>query len=262
MQLASLWAAQLTIRPSRRRFAAELTQVLSAMDNIRQRVATWAASLPLEVDAGSLYARCPTAHKWKATFRTVLVREASLWRMADLGAAFIDLVDSSRYLSARIVLRSACETSALLAYLNKKLNDVVSGQIDFDSFDEITKQLLLGGKNEDYFQPVNVLTALTHFAKDHPVILEIYNRLSEDAHPNAAGMIYGFSTSQPEIFLTSFSNRFSATDPIRSHTIASADLVFLCYEQQYNEIWPHKFEALEQWLRDNDQRLEALRARA
>ncbi|QNH14823.1 hypothetical protein HEP75_04296 [Xanthomonas sp. SI] len=229
------------------------------MHSIRQRVANWTASLPAEVDAGSLYARCPIAHKWKATFRILLVREASLWRMADLGAAFVDLVDSSKYLSARIILRSACETSALLAYLNKKLHDVVSGQVDFEAFNELTKQLLLGGKNEDYFPPVNVLTALTHFAKDHPTILEIYNRLSEDAHPNAAGMIYGFSTSQPDIFLTSFSNRFSATDPLKNHTVSSADLLFLCYEQQYNEIWPQRFEALEQWLRDNDQRLEALR---
>jgi len=179
--------------------------------------------------------------------------------MADLGASFIDLVDSSRYLSARIILRSACETSALLAYLNKKLDDVVSGKVDFETFNELTKQLLLGGKNDDYFPPVNVLTALTHFAKDHPTILEIYKRLSEDAHPNADGMIYGFSTSQPDIFLTSFSNRFSATDSLKNHTVASADLVFLCYEQQYNETWPQRFEALEQWLRENDQRLEALR---
>ncbi|MBB3813142.1 hypothetical protein GGR60_001742 [Xanthomonas arboricola] len=229
------------------------------MESIRQRVATWAASLPAEVDAGSLYERCPVAHKWKATFRTVLVREASLWRMADLGAAFVDLVDSGKYLSARIILRSACETSALLAYLNKKLHDVVSGQIDFDAFNELTNQLLLGGKNNDYFPPVNVLTALTHFAKDHPLILDIYNRLSEDAHPNAAGMIYGFSTSQPEIFLTSFSNRFSVLDPLKNHTVTSADLVFVCYEQQYNEIWPQRFETFEQWLRDNDQRLDALR---
>lgn len=179
--------------------------------------------------------------------------------MADLGASFIDLVDSSRYLSARIILRSACETSALLAYLNKKLHDVVSGKVDFESFNELTKQLLFGGKNDDHFPPVNVLTALTHFTKDHPTILEIYKRLSEDAHPNADGMIYGFSTSQPDIFLTSFSNRFSATDSLKNHTVASADLVFLCYEQQYNEIWPQKFEALEQWLRENDQRLETLR---
>ena len=229
------------------------------MDSIRQRVADWTASLPAEVDATSLYARCPIAHKWQATFRTVLVREASLWRMADLGAAFVELVDSNKYLSARIILRSACETSALLAYLNKKLHDVVTDKIDFEAFNEFTKQLLLGGKNDDYFPPVNVLTALTHFAKNHPTILEIYNRLSEDAHPNAAGMIYGFSTSQPEIFLTSFSNRFSVTDSLKNHTITSADLVFLCYEQQYNEIWPQHFEALEQWLRDNNQRLEALR---
>lgn len=236
--------------------------VKQTMDAIRQRVASWAASLPAEVDAGLLFTRCPIAHKWKATFRIVLVREASLWRMADLGSAFVGLVDSGKFLSARIILRSACETSALLAYLNKKLSDVVTGKIDFEAFNEVTKQLLLGGKNDDYYSPVNVMTALTHFAKDHPTILDIYNRLSEDAHPNAAGMIYGFSTSEPEVFLTRFSNRFSATDPIKRHTIASADLIFLIFEQQYNEDWPQRFEALEHWLRENDQQLEARRGNA
>jgi len=230
------------------------------MNSIRERIANWSASLPSELDVSSLYRRCPIAHKWKATFRIVLVRESSLWRMADLGGSFMHLVDHGDILASRIVLRSACETSALLAYLNKKILDLLSGQTDFASFNDVTKQLLLGGKNTgDYYSPVNVMTAIGHFSKDVPEIQRIYDRLSEDAHPNASGMIYSYSSSDPETLETAFSRDRILSSATVEHTVAAADLIFFCYEQQYNEIWPQRFEALEQWLHDNDNTLEASR---
>lgn len=228
------------------------------MDTLRERLKSWSASLPTEVAAGSMYARCPIAHKWKATFRIVLVRETSLWRMTDLGTSFLHLMDADDILAARIILRSACETASLLAYLNKKTLDVLNSSLSFEGFNEMTKQLLLGGKNDgDYFSPINVMTAIKHFAKDHPEIQSIYDRLSEDTHPNASGMIYAYSESNPEKLETQFLSKISRADATKNHTIASADLVFLCYEQQYNEVRPLRFEALEQWLRDNDEMLEA-----
>lgn len=228
------------------------------MDSIRTRVANWSASLPSKLDVGSLYNRCPVAHKWKATFRVILTRESSLWRMADLGSSFVHLVDHGDILASRIILRSACETSALLAYLNKKIIDLLDGKTDFTSFNDITKQLLLGGKNSgDYYSPVNVMTAIGHFSKNVPAIRHIYDRLSEDAHPNASGMIYSYSSSDPETLETVFSKDRVSSSTTVEHTVAAADLIFLCYEQQYNEIWPQKFEALEQWLRDNDSTLVA-----
>jgi len=228
------------------------------MDTLRERLGNWSASLPSEIAAGSLYARCPIAHKWKATFRIVLIRESSLWRMSDLGNSFLHLIDCGDILAARIILRSACETAALLAYLNKKTLDLFNGSIGFEEFNELTKRLLLGGKNDgDYFPPINVMTAIGHFAKNSPPIQEIYDRLSEDAHPNASGMIFAYSESNPEELETQFLGKISQSETTKRHTIASADLVFLCYEHQYNEVWPQRFETLEQWLRDNDAMLEA-----
>ena len=233
------------------------------MDTLRERLANWSASLLLEVAAESLYARCPIAHKWKATFRIVLIRESSLWRMSDLGASFLHLIDAGDILASRIILRSACETAALLAYLNKKTTDLLNGSLSFEDFNELTKQLLLGGKGDgDYFSPINVLIAISHFAKDHPTIQDIYARLSEDAHPNASGMIYAYSESNPKELETKFLKKIARSDATIIHTIASADLVFLCYEQQYNEVWPSRFEELEQWLRDHEMALEALQSGA
>lgn len=228
------------------------------MIGFRERVLNWEASLPTTIDASMLLARCSVAHKWKATFRLVLAREASLWRMTDLGRSFVRLVDGGDALAARIILRSACETAALLAYQNKKTTDLLEEKLDFETFNEISKRLLLGGQNEgDYFQPVNAMTTVGHFAKNHPLIQDIYNRLSEDSHPNAAGTIFAFSESNPAEFETTFKNKIRASDATREHTESAADLIFLAYEQHYNDIWPQQFEALEQWLRDNDDRLQS-----
>ena len=230
------------------------------MESIRERVLNWSQSLPKEVAVVGLISRCPIAHKWKAPFRSILIRESSLWRMSDLGSSFVQLVDSGNVLAARIILRSACETAALLAYLNKKTFDVIDRKITIDDFDAVTKVLLLGGKSDgDYVAPVNVMTALGHFAKESPEILNIYNRLSEDAHPNACGMIYAYSESNPVDFETQFMPKIANSVVTREHTIASAQLIFHCYEGHYNLFWPQRFEALEQWLRDNDAELEGSR---
>lgn len=176
--------------------------------------------------------------------------------MSDLGNSFVQLIDSGNMLASRIILRSACETAALLAHLNKKTCDLIDGKITIDDFDTLTKVLLLGGKNDgDYVAPVNVMTAITHFAKESKEILNIYNRLSEDAHPNACGMIYAYSESNPADLETTFTPKISSSAVTREHTVASASLIFYCYEGQYNLFWPQRFEALEQWLRDNDAEL-------
>jgi hypothetical protein len=228
------------------------------MDDLHERLANWSASLPLEVDAGSLFARCPVAHKWKATFRAVLIRESSFWRMCDLGNSFLHLIDASDLLASRIILRCACETAALLAFLNSSTSDRIAGTSSFEKFNDLTKQLLLGGRNNgDYFKPIHVTKCVSQFAKDRPVIQDIYDRLSEDLHPNASGMIYAYSENNPAEFETRFLKKIASSEATKNHTIASADLIFRCYEEQYDNIWPRQFEALEQWLRDNDSKLQA-----
>lgn len=42
------------------------------------------SSLCREIDVGSLFNRSPVAHKWKAPWRALLLRECVAWRLQDL----------------------------------------------------------------------------------------------------------------------------------------------------------------------------------
>lgn len=237
-----------------------MTDLTSILEEVRERVASWSSSLPPEVEVASLLNRCPIAYSWKATYRSVLIRESSLLRMIDLGGAYLRLVDSGAILAARIVVRSAFETTALLAYLNKKIRAVVDGTLSMDEFDNVTKKALLGGKAQgDYLDPVQVLTAINHLAKNHPVVQEFYDRLSEDVHPNASGMIYSYATVDPETTSAVFESKFSSSKPIFAHTVSAGEMIFLLYEYHYNEVWLRAMEDLEHWLRDNEDMLASLR---
>jgi len=54
------------------------------MKKIEKIVAHWQTSLCKSVDLGGLIARDPIAHKWKATYRIIVLRELSFWRVTDL----------------------------------------------------------------------------------------------------------------------------------------------------------------------------------
>jgi hypothetical protein len=51
---------------------------------VEQALARLKKSLLPSFDIGQLFARDTVAHKWKATFRSLLLREAAFWRSEDL----------------------------------------------------------------------------------------------------------------------------------------------------------------------------------
>ena len=55
---------------------------------------------------------------------------------------------------------------------------------------------------------VNILTVLEKAEKEYPGLLEIHRRLSESAHPNFDGVVYGYSSSDPINYETNFHNRW------------------------------------------------------
>ena len=82
------------------------------MRKIDERLAAWKASLCETVDIGGLFSRNGVAHKWKAPFRSLTLRETVAWRTQDLLEQSLLLHDSNHLLGARILLRSAFETVA------------------------------------------------------------------------------------------------------------------------------------------------------
>jgi len=229
------------------------------MKEIRELLDRWAQSLCREVSVGGLISRCRIAHKWKAPYRTIVVREALLWRMHDLGQQIVLLAESNHILGSRILLRSAIETLCLLIYLNHKTQSVLSGTLPFLEFEEISKQLLIGSKNgATSLTAVNVLTVLKQADKVHPGLSEMHQHLSESAHPNFDGVLLSYTETDPKEFETRFLNNLKKF--FGEEQEPAIALVFEIFESEYNIVWHQQMMQLEDWLRHNDAMLEAQRA--
>ena len=226
------------------------------MQDITKTLDAWKSSLCREVDAGGVYARSKIAHKWKAPWRGLLLRESVAWRMQDLLEQSHALYMASQLLGARILLRSAFETAAVLIHLNQATRQVVAGTKDFHEFTERTEKLLLGSRDKSTpYETINILTILSKASKRYPGLEQWYADLSESAHPNFEGMLLGYSEFDLQSRTTNFQNRWEALYGSSHLTALSACMVI--FEAEYNHEWPDAFEALERWIEQNDAMLEA-----
>lgn len=225
------------------------------MDSIDKTLEEWKESLCKSVDVGGLLSRNPIAHKWKAPFRSLSLREAASWRLQDLLYQSKLLTDLNQLLGARILLRSAFETLAVLIHLNQLMRNVVSGNMDFHTFSDKTTILLLGSRDgSTEFKSLNIVTILQKCDQKYPGIFEIYEGLCESAHPNYEGLSGGYSQIDHKNHVTHYSNRWGelfATS--QNHGIA------LCIEtffHEYNDEWFEAMTNLENWIEENDDKLE------
>lgn len=217
-------------------------------------------SLCREIDVGGLFTRNPVAHKWKAPWRMLLLREAASWRLCELVQQSLDLSRSGGTLGARILLRAAFETLAVLIYSSQSMRGVVARGLDFHTFSSKTSQLLRGSRDKSTpFDSINILTVLKSADKRYAGLESWYATLSETAHPNFEGMLHGYSTADPKDYVTRFESRWS--DLHGAHHEAALEACLVVFDAEYNHEWPAAFEALEHWIEGNDTELEASKPR-
>ena len=155
------------------------------MRPIDKTLAEWKASLCRSIDIGGLFSRNQVAHKWKAPFRSLTLRETVAWRAYDLLEQSLLLYDSGHLLGARIILRSSFESVAMLIYLNQLTRNVLEGTLEFHEFSTKTSILLLGSRDgTTSHKSLNIITILEKCNSKYPGIKELYGSLSESAHPN------------------------------------------------------------------------------
>jgi hypothetical protein len=226
------------------------------LNEVEQNLANWKAGLFEKIPVAGLLVRNPVAHKWKAPFRSLMLRELAFWRMHDLMTQSYDLHVLEHGLGARILLRSGFETLATMTYLNMLMEQVIDGKLNFHVFDNNTTQLLLGARNnEELPAAINILTVLGKCDKRYPGIMDLYASLSESAHPNYEGLMGGYSTTDYEEHETTLSNRW-----MELHGEQHQDAMILCmgtFHHEYDEVWSELFERLEGWIEANDKELEA-----
>lgn len=225
------------------------------IDQLDELIAGWRKSLCPHIELAGLISRNNTAHKWKATYRSIVLRELVCWRFTDLLAQAAHLIRSQHILGARILIRSAIETLAILIYLNQRTKAVLKGTASFFDFADMTSRLMLGSRNATTrHEAINILSVLEKCEKRYPGIVKVYGDLSESAHPNYDGVTAGYSEINEKEYKTEFKNRWAE----RSGQ-GELELLGICvrtFEQEYNDVWSDLFEKLEHWLVENDATLE------
>lgn len=207
----------------------------------------WKASLPLEVSLGGALAKNAIAYKWKAPYRSLVLREALFWRTFDALSQAQLLHEHRHTLGSRLLLRSALESVAVLAYLNQTTRQLLDGALVFDAFDRKTSLLLLGSRDKNTrYESVNVMTILKHVDKSYPGVLGVYDKLSESAHPNFEGVCFGYSEVDHERDETTFSIKLYEMWADRHDSLLA--LIGAVFEHEYNEVWAPQHELLEAWL--------------
>jgi len=221
----------------------------------KKLIQEWQLSLCPKIELGGLYSRNPTAHKWKAPYRSIVLRELVFWRLSDLLLQAVALAENNHHLGARILLRSAFETLGILIYLNKKTEAVLTGVENFNAFSEITSKLMLGSKDSSTeHESVNIITVLKKSDKKYPGLYKLYTTLSESAHPNYEGVCSGYSYIDYEKDETIFENRW--TELHASSLEAGITTCMRIFETEYDDVWSPNFEKLETWIQENDEQLE------
>lgn len=218
------------------------------MNTIRAALDQWQAALCKEVPVGGVFARDPDVHRWKAPLRSLILREATSWRAHDLLQQAVLLSEARHLLGARILVRSAIETLATLAYLNQITRAVVAEDIPYSDFSDKTVRLLLGSKNKSTSaESINIITVLGKVEKRIPGLMDVYADLSESAHPNYDGTAKGYGTVDHAEFTTCFSNKWAQDygPGFESFVRVTAHL----YQVEYDEEWAAAWEALEAWMR-------------
>ena len=157
-------------------------------------------------------------------------------------------------LGSRILIRSALETIAILIHLNQITADVVQGIIPFTEFEDKARKLLLGSRDgSTKHSSLNIATVLAHCEKKYDGISGVYATLSECAHPNYEGVCFGYSDVNPQQHETIFSNKWEAMWGERHESLMK--IVFVVFENEYNNIWAPQLDVLEAWLTEHDSTL-------
>ena len=226
--------------------------------DIEKTLQNYKKSLSKKIDLASLLSRSKIAHKWKLTYRLIVLREAIFWRFVDILTQAYDIGVNGMIIGSLILTRSALETVCLLIYMNKKMQFVVEGKMSFDDFDNITTRLLFGAKNTDKLpDPVNVMKLIEDSESKYPGIKKTYDDLSEIAHPNYRGVCDGYTNTNQQKYETEFGIYWEEQYGNQHELVIKKCLQ--TFEEEYNNEWKKRFEQLEKWLEKNDNKLERQR---
>jgi len=141
-------------------------------------------------------------------YRTKCVFQAGLHRTLQLADATSSELDASRFVPSFLLARGCLETGCLMYDIILRVLAVIetpteAGLLELAKHLErvawgakaprVLEQIVEPGEDPADSSAVNIVTVIGRVARHHPQVQELYEHLSEFAHPNSAGMLGTFS---------------------------------------------------------------------
>ncbi len=188
----------------------------------------------------------------KTPYKALNIREALLYRVTDLADATYMLIESDNLVAAACTARAFQETVALLFCVNRKTKKAIAGN-DVACLDKDLMRILLGAKNnQDMPDPINILTMVDGVNKDIPGFRDVYDNLSELAHPNWAGTLGTYTKVNKEMLWTDYGKNIRLGDTNRQQIAfalnAGLDIVISAYNE-FTEFMPDLINICEEAIR-------------
>jgi hypothetical protein len=151
----------------------------------------------------------------KVAWMFACLHQAFAYRLVDLGEATIFLWTNKRWLMSVIAARSLLETTALIHYVVREVENAVDAK-DAAKLHEIVMQQTFSQKTGDHGLPAtHILKAVDRLTKVAPGARAFYDRLSEYTHPNSNGHYFFYSDLDTDQHLTKFSRDKRGTDVLK-----------------------------------------------
>lgn len=200
----------------------------TTIEHVRDLTLRIVGSLAERVDPASI------SFKAKIPFRTVVLREALMHRVADLSNVGLQLYESQRTVPAFVVTRSLMETVASLYTLHLRVAGVKSAS-DLPGFDAYLDKAMRGEKLSDSaIVAYNALTYVEKVEAAFPGFMSLYENLCEFAHPNWSGVLASYSKFDPEHLWVDLGKDVHAVPPEIGLSAMAISLAI--FEKFYNDM--------------------------
>jgi hypothetical protein len=215
-------------------------KIAAQINEIRESLAMLESDLPRQVDGFAL------SQKSKLPWKVLLYREALIWRIVELGRSALENFLSERIVSGVVLTRAAVEASAALWYLSAKVDAVVDSKIVGD-VDEYLMKLAMGtatgwpetDTSTDVLtmpRPIKIGTFLKQVEKDIEGFSHQYGVLSEYAHPNWAGTVLLYSSTNKQKAITDFGQNMRKAENAEAIGVGNLGVALKMFHVKYNRI--------------------------
>jgi len=215
-------------------------KIAALVNEIRESLSVLESNLPRQIDGFAL------SQKSKLPWKVLLYREALIWRIVELGRSALESFLSDRLVSGVVLTRAAVEASAALWYLSAKVDSVVDFKMVGD-VDEYLMKLAMGtatgwpetDSSTDVLtmpRPIKIGAFLKQVEKDIEGFSHQYGVLSEYAHPNWAGTVLLYSSTNKQEAITDFGQNMRNAENARAIGVVNLSVALKMFHTKYNHI--------------------------